>query len=451
MKRKEIEKLLLASLVNHTNLFIDINDAVKLSMFTGIRKEWAGTIWNKMSNGENISFHTLAMDCQDDQFEELNQIFFEYNNPDGIQLAFKLKEMYLQEEAGVIFSDAQKSLVRGESFTSVVTNLTSNIEELTKAGTPTSKNLERYDNAKQAVLNPKMKISKMLTGFDELDRKLGGLPIGMNLFAARPGMGKTTLVLWFLIYAIRSGKACLLYSLEMTTEELLERLGCYLSGYNANDYERLNQGQKSKVAEKIEELKSLPLWIRDSEDFSGKVEDLHSEVYVMQKKHNIELVAFDYLQLADTYEKTSGSYEKTNALSGTIRKVAQRSKIPWIVLSQLSRAVEVRGGDKRPILSDLRDSGKIEEDSVSVTFIYRPEYYNIFEDEEGQSLRGITELIFAKFRPDGSVVNKSALLKFNAGTGEFHSYDPDFETQPEPAPQNNLVSVVADYTEDLPF
>lgn len=430
-----IEQLLLSSIVNTPNLFVDINDAVKPVMFTNHRREWAEKIWDKLTSGENVSFHSIAMDYSDEHFNELNRIFFEYANSDGMQLALKLKEGYLKKQGGEIFAKAQQDLVKGEQFTSVINTTNNQIEELTKMGTPTGKNLERYDVTKQSILNPNIKIDKIPTGFTELDKKLGGLPIGMNLFAARPGMGKTTLVLWFLIYAIRSGRPCLFYSLEMTLETILQRLACYFAGYNANDYERLGQKQREQVAEEIEKLKEMPLWIRDSEDFSGKVEDLHAEVFVMKKKHNIQLVAFDYLQLSETYQKTNGQYEKTNILSGTIRKAAQKSKLPWVVLSQLSRAVEIRGGDKRPILSDLRDSGKIEEDSVSVTFIYRPEYYGIMKDEDGHSLQGITELIFAKFRPDGSVVNKSALLKFNPGTGEFKSFDPDFEDEPYPTPE----------------
>lgn len=454
MNNPTIEQLLLSSIVNNPNIFVDINDAVKPVMFTDHRQEWAEKIWDTLTSGESVSFHSIAMNYGEEHFDELNRIFFEYANRDGMQLALKLKEGYLKKNGSKIFSKAQQSLVKGEQFSSVISTTNNEIEELTKMGTPTGKNLERYDLTKQGILNPSMKIDKIPTGFAELDKKLGGLPIGMNLFAARPGMGKTTLVLWFLIYAIQSGRPCLFYSLEMTLETILQRLACYFAGFNANDYERLNQNQRNQVAEQVEKLKEMPLWIRDSEEFSGKVEDLHTEVFVMKKKHNIELVAFDYLQLSETYQKTNSAYEKTNILSGTIRKAAQKSKLPWIVLSQLSRAVEIRGGDKRPILSDLRDSGKIEEDSVSVTFIYRPEYYGIMKDEDGQSLQGITELIFAKFRPDGSVVNKSALLKFNAGTGEFKSFDPDFEddnSYPTPEPSQIIKPQSRDDDDEIPF
>ena len=451
MKRETIERLLLGSLVNNTNLFVDISDAVNPGMFTSHREEWAKITWNKISNGEDVSFHLFAIDYEDN-IEELDQIFFEYNNPDGVQLAVKLRDLYLQEEGGLLLHEAQKSLVKGEVFSDVVNTLTSKIEDLAKAGTSTWKNYSRYDATKQALLNPSIKIDTIPTGFSELDNKLGGWPVGMNILAARPGMGKTTLTMWFLIYAVEAKRPCLFYSLEMTTETILKRLACYFAWYNANDFERFNQDQRNQIADKVERLKGLPLWIRDSDDFSGKVEDLQSEVFVMKKKHNIELVAIDYLQLLSTYQKTNGQYEKTNILSGTVRKAAQKNKLPFITLSQLSRAIDVRGGDKRPILSDLRDSGKIEEDAVSVTFIYRPEYYNILEDEEGQSLRGITELIFAKFRPDGSVVNKSALLKFNAQTGEFHSYDPDFESESVSSnPISEPISFRADTTKKIPF
>lgn len=448
--RETTEQLLLASVVSNPHLFVDVSDAASPEMFTGHRKAWAKVIWSKLSDGNTVSYHTIYADTKPEHQKELESIFFSYGNGDGVDLANQLRESYLSSEASQIFQNAISGLLRGGNFSEVSNTVSLMIDELSKAGASGAKNIARYLEAADRLRNPNNNRERLPTGFANVDQVIGGWPIGMNILAARPGMGKTTLTLWLLIYAVLAGIPCLFYSYEMTTEDILTRIACYMCGYNANDRFRFTKEQLEEVAAKIEELKDLPLWIKDSQDFTGKVEDLKTEIQVMKQKHGIRLVAIDYLQLLSTYKKTDNEYRKTNVISGTIARVAQRAQLPIICLSQLSRKVEERGGDKRPKLADLRDSGKIEEDATSVTFVYRPEYYDIMEDENGMSLAGVTELIFAKFRPDGSVINKAAKFKFNPGTGEFQSEEKDSEFEYLPDVRIEPMKANKDL-EDIPF
>jgi len=138
----------------------------------------------------------------------------------------------------------------------------------------------------------------------------------------------------------------------------------------------------------------------------------------LKKQHDIQLVVIDYLQLmSGGGDNSRGNREQeVSAISRALKGLAKELNVPIIALSQLSRAVEMRGGTKRPQLSDLRESGAIEQDADIVSFIYRPEYYQIMEDEEGNSLKGVAEIIFAKHRHGALETIK---LKF---TGEFAKF-----------------------------
>jgi replicative DNA helicase len=148
-------------------------------------------------------------------------------------------------------------------------------------------------------------------------------------------------------------------------------------------------------------------------------------------QHDIQMVIIDYLQLMSggSDNQRGNREQEVSAISRSLKGMAKELNVPVIALSQLSRAVEVRGGTKRPQLSDLRESGSIEQDADIVAFIYRPEYYQILEDEEGQSLKGIGEIIVAKHRHGALDTIK---LRFIDQYAKFVDLeDPDFNALPE--------------------
>lgn len=443
MKRQELEKMVLGSIVNNYDLLIQVFDVLHPDMFTGVRKDWAKAILSKTLDGKKVSYHSIFSSTEEEHHTELDKVFFEYNNRDAVELTGRLRESYATSKTLEALKKANNSLLGGDNSQTVQANLINDIDDLRNNAGTVAKDEQRYENAKEQLFS---KAQYFTAGSPYFVEKTGGHPVGMNIWAARPGMGKTTHVLWELIYAVRNGEPAIFYSLEMSTELILTRMACYWCGFNANDIHRMNDSQKGKVADAIDEIKNSSLYIRDLQDFSGKVEDLVSDLFVMVNRFGVTFCAIDYLQLLGCYnEKRLSPYQKTSEISTYITRIANKLKLPIIMLCQLSRAVEARP-DKRPMLSDLRESGQIEQDATTVTFIYRPEYYNIFEDEQGCDLRGMTELIVGKHRIDGSRVGKKIELWFNPGTGVFAlEDDKDFA---DPARRMNQK---ADLDIDLPF
>ena len=240
------------------------------------------------------------------------------------------------------------------------------------------------------------------TGLSEIDQKTGGLQNSdLIIIAARPGMGKTGLAMSIALRAAQQDSAVGIFSLEMSETQLMARLIGGESGVSSNrmmsgDVKEYEWGQLQTT---IEGFDSLKLYIDDTAAIS--VTALRAKARRMKMKYNISLVIVDYLQLMKSSEKGGNREQEISRISQGLKALAKELDIPVIALSQLSRAVETRGGSKRPQLSDLRESGSIEQDADIVAFIYRPEYYQILEDENGRSLKGIAEIIFAKHRNGG--------------------------------------------------
>ena len=264
-------------------------------------------------------------------------------------------------------------------------------------------------------------VSSGLTALDRLTN--GWQKSDLVIIAARPAMGKTALVLTMARNAaVDFNKPVAIFSLEMSSLQLVTRLIASESELSA---EKLKKGQLEdyefqQLNDKIAKLASAPIFIDDTPGLS--VFELRAKARRLKEQHKIELIIVDYLQLMTAGGEGKGNREQEIAtISRSLKGLAKELEIPVIALSQLSRAVETRGGDKRPQLSDLRESGAIEQDADMVMFIHRPEYYNITEDAEGNSTVGVAELIIAKHR-NGPV--DSARTRF---IGAFTKFD-DLET-----------------------
>jgi len=249
--------------------------------------------------------------------------------------------------------------------------------------------------------NNKGSFSGIASGLTALDRLTSGWQKSdLVIIAARPAMGKTALVLTMARNAaVDFNKAVAIFSLEMSSLQLVTRL---ISSESELPADKLKKGlledyEFQQLNDKIQKLASAPLFIDDTPGIS--VFELRAKARRLKEQHNIELIIVDYLQLMTAGGEGKGNREQEIAtISRSLKGLAKELEIPVIALSQLSRAVETRGGDKRPQLSDLRESGAIEQDADMVMFIHRPEYYNITEDAEGNSTTGVAELIIAKHR-----------------------------------------------------
>jgi len=251
------------------------------------------------------------------------------------------------------------------------------------------------------------------SGFSALDRVTSGWQKSdLVIIAARPGMGKTA----FVVSALRNAAvdfnhAVAIFSLEMSSVQLVNRL---ISAEAELESEKIKKGNLAEyewqqLIHKTNKLSKAPIFIDDTPALS--ILELRAKCRRLKAQHDVQLIVIDYLQLmsGDSSKGAGNREQEIASISRALKGIAKELEVPVIALSQLSRAVETRGGDKRPQLSDLRESGSIEQDADMVMFLYRPEYYGITEDESGMPTTGTGEVIMAKHR-NGSLENVN--LKF---------------------------------------
>ncbi|MBZ5623418.1 MAG: replicative DNA helicase [Acidobacteriia bacterium] len=264
--------------------------------------------------------------------------------------------------------------------------------------------LRDYEGGINAFLDPSKRIKGISTGFTKLDEFTGGMHGGdLFIVAARPSMGKTALALNIAQHvALKLKQTVAVFSLEMSKESLLTRMLCSAARVDSQRFRAgyLTQEERRKLNHALHELVEAPLYIDDSAGIH--LMEMHAKLRRLQsERERIGLVIVDYLQLMSGHGRFENRNQEVSALSRGMKLLAKELNVPLMVLSQLSRAVETRQGDHRPQLSDLRESGSIEQDADVVAFIFREEVYH----REREDLRGLAELIVAKQRngPVGTV------------------------------------------------
>ncbi len=300
-------------------------------------------------------------------------------------------------------------------------------------------------------INKREGLSGIPSGFAEVDKLISGWqPSDLIIIAARPGMGKTAFVLSMARnMAVDHKVAVGFFSLEMSSIQLITRL---ISSETALSSEKLRKGNLTdaewqQLLVKVKTLENAPLFIDDTPALS--IFDLRAKCRRLVAQHNVKIVIVDYLQLmtAGSDNRGGGNREQEiSAISRSLKSIAKELGIPVIALSQLSRAVETRGGNKRPQLSDLRESGAIEQDADIVSFIYRPEYYKIQEWEDNSPCDNQGEFIVAKHRNGGlddirlrfeghlakfsDLVMEDQLIESIMNKGDTEGYDPNKYIEP---------------------
>ncbi|WP_460219248.1 replicative DNA helicase [Psychroserpens sp. MEBiC05023] len=299
-----------------------------------------------------------------------------------------------------------------------------------KKSTETAQSLVIQAKKKIEEISNKEGLSGIPTGFTKLDKLTSGWqPSDLIIVAARPGMGKTALTLTMARnIAVDSNIPVAFFSLEMSSVQLITRL---ISSETGLSSEKLRTGKLEKheweqLNVKVKTLEKAPLFIDDTPSLS--IFDLRAKARRLASQYGIKMIMIDYLQLmtAGGSQKGGNREQEISMISRNLKALAKELNVPVIALSQLSRAVETRGGSKRPLLSDLRESGAIEQDADIVSFIYRPEYYKIdeWDDDERSPTEGQGEFIVAKHRNGGL---ENIRLKFIGHLGKFDNLD-DFDT-----------------------
>lgn len=309
---------------------------------------------------------------------------------------------------------------------------------------------EAFDRMRKAGKN-EGNISGIPSGFKALDKITSGWQKSdLIIIAARPAMGKTAFVLSMAKnIAVNYHKAVAMFSLEMSNVQLVNRLimnVCEIEGDKIKNG-KLSNAEWSQLEHKVNELLGAPIYVDDTPSLS--VFELRSKARKLVKEHKIELIIIDYLQLMNASGMNFGSREQeVSIISRNLKALAKELDIPIIALSQLNRGVEARTGvdGKKPQLSDLRESGAIEQDADMVCFIHRPEYYRLYNDEKtGKDLRGLGQIIVAKHRNGAT---DEIWLRFRSKLAKFQNEDEtwdenelnDYPAAPLPEPGEISVS-----------
>ena len=330
-----------------------------------------------------------------------------------------------------------------------------------KGSSETAQNLVIQAKNRIEEISKQEGLSGISTGFEKLDRLTSGWqPSDLIIVAARPGMGKTALALSMARnVSVQKKIPVAFFSLEMSSVQLITRLISSETGLSSDKLRtgKLADHEWQQLNIKVSDLESAPLYIDDSAALT--IFELRAKARRLASSHGIKLIIIDYLQLMNlgSSNKAGNREQEISTISRNLKALAKELNIPVIALSQLSRAVETRGGTKRPILSDLRESGAIEQDADIVSFLYRPEYYGITEwdDDMKTPSEGQGEFIIAKHR-NGAL--DSIKLKFVANLGKFEdidSFDSPFEFQSKLNTDNKLSDFSEpsnkDDDEDVPF
>ena len=331
----------------------------------------------------------------------------------------------------------EESYDEGTDVFDLLDNAESKLYEITqgniKRSSETAQNLVIQAKKRIEEIANKEGLSGVPSGFTQVDKLTSGWqPSDLIIIAARPGMGKTALTLSMARnMAVEHQIPVAFFSLEMSSVQLITRLISSETGLSSEKLRtgNLEQHEWEQLNVKVKDLERAPLFIDDTPSLS--IFDLRAKARRLKSQHDIQMVVIDYLQLmtAGGSQKGGNREQEISTISRNLKALAKELNVPVIALSQLSRAVETRGGSKRPLLSDLRESGAIEQDADIVSFIYRPEYYKIdeWDDEERSPTAGQAEFIVAKHRNGGL---DEIRLKFIGHLGRFENletFDSPFE------------------------
>jgi replicative DNA helicase len=268
------------------------------------------------------------------------------------------------------------------------------------------------------------------SGFTKLDRLTSGWQRSeLVIIAARPSMGKTAFALSMARnMSVDHGKSVAIFSCEMSSIQLVNRLIIAETDIPGDKIKngRLNEEEWKQLDTRIKKLVQAPIFIDDTPAIS--IFELRAKCRRLKAQHKLDIVIVDYLQLMSGPENAGSREQEVSNISRSLKSIAKELDVPILALSQLNRSVEMRGGSKRPLLSDLRESGAIEQDADMVVFIHRQEKFGIPSFEDGSSTKGIAEIILAKNR-NGPV--DDVKLRFREEKAQFVDID-DFDIELNP-------------------
>ena len=434
MENKEIK--LLGLLVKKPELFADCQSITAFenplssqrlnAVFSNAQKQYNET--------GKVDRRILAKDCI--AFGVEKEFFFELSKSAGFEIDVNnyvesildsLIKRKLSSMAHYTVNCVEDDLNTGSEYLRICRDAIEEIEKrsATTTGVTIPEAIQEIYEKAEALAEGKTE-HYLKTGILAIDRLIMGLTTKtMSVMAARPSVGKTAFGLTVMSNMMSQGIGCAFISVEMSEAECLERIAQVRSNVSIYDFAHglSLEGQKA-FYNHLEILASCP-HLQIERTINRKISNIRNIARKMKNKNpNLKVIFIDYLQLMVGLQDHKGNREQEiSQISRSLKALAKELNIPIMALSQLSRAVETRAGDKKPILSDLRESGAIEQDADMVIFIHRPERFGLLQDAEGNSTKGLAEIIIAKHR-NGSVGDVQ--LKFKAEQAKFTELDEDF-------------------------
>ncbi len=339
------------------------------------------------------------------------------------------------QDAEEILQEAEKQLLHLRDNSTDSTGVIQLSESLSGSLSQMYERIEKYK---------KGETQGVTTGLADLNKITCGWQSGeLIIIAARPAMGKTAFALHFTKTAAQSGIPVAVFSMEMSNISLSNRFLLSESNVNPEIFKsgRLTSTDTDKIEQTANKLRNLSIHIDDNP--CNSIAKIRAKARLLQKKGKCGMIVIDYLQLAESDDRTGNREQEVALISRNAKKMARELKIPVILLSQLSRKVEDRT-DKRPMLSDLRESGAIEQDADMVCFLYRPEYYNReTKDSKGNTIKNYVEFIIAKYREGSTqsidVIHNGTMTKIFDYDNKGHTSNQALENYYEPKHIQNSI------------
>jgi len=416
----DAERFVLGAIMSNDNAFLQVAGTLAADDFN---LEKHKRIFLRMGElherGERIDRVTLANELmKQGQLQSVDGLSYLVSLDDGLPTLHNLdsyvtivKEKSLLRRIISVSQDTINRCLTGDDDAKQILGAVEDV--FMKLGDVQSKNslaspaqiITEYEGGINAFLDPSKRIKGTSTGFLKFDEMTGGLREGeLFILAARPAMGKTALALNIAQHIAenpKNPKAVAVFSLEMSKESLLTRMLCASARVDQQRFRAgyLNADERRSLQDSMYRMVEAPLFLDDTA--GTNLMDVHSKLRRLQAEQDVGLVIIDYMQLMQGRGRFENRVQEISSLSRGLKLMSKELRVPFLVLSQLSRAPESRPGDHRPMLSDLRESGSIEQDADLVAFIFREEVYR----PDKESLKGVAELILAKQRngPTGRV------------------------------------------------
>ena len=416
----DAERFVLGAIMSSDTAFLQVAGTLAAEDFSLEKHKRIFLRMNDLhERGDKIDRVTLANELmKQGQLQSVDGLSYLVSLDDGLPRLYNLDSYVgiVKEKALLrrIIMVSQDTISRCMSCEDEAHLILGTVEDaLMKLGDVQSKNslaspaqiITEYEGGINAFLDTSKRIKGISTGYLKFDEMTGGLREGeLFILAARPAMGKTALALNIAQHVASNPtnpKAVAVFSLEMSKESLLTRMLCASARVDQQRFRAgyLNPDERRSLQEAMYQMVESPLFIDDSA--GTNLMDVHSKLRRLQAEHDLGLVVIDYLQLMQGRGRFENRVQEISSLSRGFKLMSKELRVPFLVLSQLSRAPETRPGDHRPMLSDLRESGSIEQDADMVAFIFREEVYR----PDKESLKGMAELILAKQRngPTGRI------------------------------------------------